>query len=153
MFITRLEVARARSLYQLLDIRRCEDNHAWSYYIAEWWHTWSNVPPIILGLTGLWLAEKNHAKQPRQVALAYFVPILVFIGSFIFHATLTYFGQLLDELPMIYGSLYFHYMHSHHWKYAKHLCVGMAIFITVAMIAFRESPLPLQLSYGALVSA
>ena len=31
---------------------------------------------------------------------------LVGIGSFIFHATLTYEAQLMDELPMIYVASY-----------------------------------------------
>jgi hypothetical protein len=36
--------------------------------------------------------------QPRTVILAYLVPLVVYAGSFAFHATLTYFGQV-KKLP------------------------------------------------------
>ena len=132
----------------------CEENYVWSHYIAEWWNTWSNVPPLVLAL-GAMIAASTSAKdkqQPSLIKWAYSVPVIVFAGSFVFHATLTYFGQLLDELPMIYGSIYFHYLHCRNWKHAKEICFTTAVAITVVMIVFRDSPLPLQLSYGALVS-
>lgn len=83
----------------------------------------------------------------------YFILLVVFFGSAAFHATLTYTGQLLDELPMIYGSLMLH--HGICSPRMKVLAVGpliaVGLAITALMVYFRESPLPLQLSYGVLV--
>ena len=84
--------------------------------------------------------DKLATVQPGVVIMAYLVPIIVYSGSFAFHASLTYTGQLLDELPMyvnikfadenivkaaiywfityfctrIYGSLYLH------WAFVAH---------------------------------
>lgn len=79
--------------------------------------------------------------------------IIVFLGSAAFHATLTYTGQLFDELPMIYGSLMLHHAicAPQDKKAIIPLLVLIGAIITVLMIVLRESPLPLQLGYGALV--
>lgn len=97
-------------------------------------------------------ARNGMEVQPKRVAMAYCVPIFIFAGSFVFHATLTYFGQLLDELPMIYGSLFFLYMLSdrQHEKIAQRVMILLGAMITYTMVHFRESPLPLQISYGCL---
>jgi Ceramidase len=84
---------------------------------------------------------------------SYVILMLVFLGSAAFHATLTYTGQLLDELPMIYGSLALHHAicAPQQKELGYYIVTGLGIAITVLMIVMRESPLPLQLSYGALV--
>lgn len=132
----------------------CEQNYIWSHYIAEWWNSWSNVPPFLLALGGMIAATSStktvRQAQPQVIFLAYLVLIVVFAGSFIFHATLTYFGQLLDELPMLYGQLYFHYLYSRKYKYAKLGCLLVGVIITASMILFRDSPYPLQVSFTAL---
>jgi len=138
----------------------CESNYTWNWYIAEFWNTLSNFPPLIWGLFGLYLATryskvKKATVQPMLIWLGYFVPIIVFAGSSCFHATLTYTGQLLDELPMIYGSLYLHFMlNTRAWRgcLGATLLLLCGVAITVFMIVLRDSPLPLQLSYGAVVA-
>eukprot|EP00475_Leptophrys_vorax_P002221 TRINITY_DN11259_c0_g1_i1.p1 TRINITY_DN11259_c0_g1~~TRINITY_DN11259_c0_g1_i1.p1 ORF type:complete len:230 (-),score=44.87 TRINITY_DN11259_c0_g1_i1:79-768(-) len=97
--------------------------------------------------------------QPVHLQWAYWCPIIVFLGSMCFHATLTYVGQLLDEIPMIYGIVYFNYALDLHEGKAdeanrirkKWIGIGVALWVTFLMIALRHSPLPLQLSYGSMV--
>ena len=67
--------------------------------------------------------------QPTIILYAYLIPIIVFIGSFIFHSTLTYTGQLLDELPMIYGICYFNWILSAHNKKRFYHAICMKIYI------------------------
>ena len=107
-------------------INWCEQDYVVTYYLAEFVNTISNVPPIFVSVAALIAGSiVVHEKiglngkrllQPWIVLLAYIAPIVVFCGSFVFHSTLTYAGQLLDELPMIYGICYFHWMLSAHSK-------------------------------------
>ena len=46
----------------------------------------------------------NHFSIPKSVILVQLSLIIVGIGSWMFHMTLLYHMQLLDELPMIYGT-------------------------------------------------
>ena len=46
-------------------LHRCEEDHVWSPYVAEWWNTWSNVPGIALGVMGI-----LHCATPRLHAAA-----------------------------------------------------------------------------------
>ena len=144
----------------------CESNYVQSPYIAEWWNTWSNVPPFLLSAYAMYQAaqvvhkarsSKTNPKtrQPRVIFWSYILPLCVYFGSFLFHATLTYFGQLLDELPMIYGCLYFHLLLCHHSQRptAGKISLATGIGITLIMLVFADSPLPLQWSYGLLTAS
>ena len=59
--------------------------------------TWSNLVPFILAACAMHKAGKtvkmqgnlSETVQPRVVTLAYLVPLVVYAGSFAFHATLT----------------------------------------------------------------
>jgi dihydroceramidase len=77
----------------------CEENHVWSPYIAEFWNTVSNLALIVPGLVGMWNVFQNGL-EPRYF-LCYCGLFVVGVGSTLFHATLTYSMQLLDELPML----------------------------------------------------
>ncbi|KDO22518.1 hypothetical protein SPRG_11702 [Saprolegnia parasitica CBS 223.65] len=133
----------------------CEDNYVWSYYIAEWWNSWSNVPPLLLALYALYksrLAYANDA-QPMIIRYAYIVPLVIFSGSFAFHSTLTYAGQLLDELPMMYGTLYFHYISLRYHATMKWVLVAFAVGLTIALSIAGHAPLAFQSAYGFLTVA
>ncbi|KZO92281.1 alkaline phytoceramidase [Calocera viscosa TUFC12733] len=81
----------------------CEDNYVNFPYIAETWNTFSNIPYMLLGLHGaLHTAGLPHR---TRLVLLHLGVAAIGVGSFVFHATLNWYAQvLLDELPMIYVS-------------------------------------------------
>ena len=97
--------------YQSSSIDWCEQNYVYSNYIVEFWNTITNIFVIILGISGLYLSSNYKAynlynDKPTYTYKIYYT-LLTFIGlgSFIFHATLSRFGQILDEggiLAMIF---------------------------------------------------
>ncbi|KAH7338217.1 ceramidase [Rhizoctonia solani] len=85
----------------------CENNYTHTQYIAEWYNTVSNIPFIALGLYGAYfsLTEIPSAMHRWRFAAPHFGIACVGLGSFIFHATLNWYAQvLLDEMPIIYVS-------------------------------------------------
>jgi len=65
------------------------------------------------------------------------------IGSFLFHATLRYWAQWLDELPMLYGNLVCCYIIIEHEKLNKHrfLPIFLAAFgvgLTILYVGFPQ---------------
>ena len=98
----------------------CEANYEVTFYIAEFWNTLSNLVLILFPMYAIYWSYKliRMAKQskkklqtissqftiPTAVILCHLGLIIVGLGSWMFHMTLLYPMQLLDELPMIYGS-------------------------------------------------
>ena len=82
----------------------CETNYEVTFYIAEFWNTLTNLGMILPSIYGM-----IHCKR-QGIAAAYTYSFLslffIGIGSWMFHMTLRYEMQLLDELPMLYGSSY-----------------------------------------------
>ncbi|KAH3680649.1 hypothetical protein WICMUC_000206 [Wickerhamomyces mucosus] len=80
----------------------CEENYVVTSYIAEAINTISNSIFIILALFASYSAWKNKLElRFIGISLGF---MLVGIGSWLFHMTLKYEFQLLDELPMIYAT-------------------------------------------------
>ena len=87
----------------------CELNYEVTYYIAEFWNTVSNLVMILFPLYGIyWSLQHSKVNKsfriPLTIIWCYLGLILVGIGSWMFHMTLLYKYQLLDELPMVFGS-------------------------------------------------
>lgn len=84
----------------------CELNYEVSHYIAEFFNSTSALLFFLLTL-GLWFdaAYRRHNlfRLPTRYLCNYAWLALVALGSALFHATLKYEMQLLDELPMLYG--------------------------------------------------
>lgn len=80
----------------------CEENYVVSPYIAEALNTLTNSVFILLALFATIQAYKQHL-EPRFI-FASLGFLLVGVGSWLFHMTLQYHYQLLDELPMIYAT-------------------------------------------------
>ncbi|KAK4087719.1 hypothetical protein Purlil1_8050 [Purpureocillium lilacinum] len=78
----------------------CEEDYALSFYCAELCNTVTNGLFLWLGVSGIRnCIQESHA---NIFLLAYLGYIVVGLGSILFHATLKYPMQLVDELSMIY---------------------------------------------------
>lgn len=77
--------------YHSSELRWCEFQYTQSNYIVEFWNSVTSLFITLVGIYGLSKSSKN-AKM--------FYSLLLFIGfaSAYFHATLSFTGQLLDEL-------------------------------------------------------
>ena len=97
----------------------CETNYEVTYYIAEFWNTVSNLVMILLPIYGIyWSVKQKNSKKfnsfrvTNSMLACHLGLCLVGLGSWMFHMTLLYPMQLLDELPMVFGSgilIYAHY--------------------------------------------
>ena len=82
----------------MTSVNFCEMDYVYSNMIAEYYNTLSNIPMILLGYYGYYYHYKLH----RQVNYRFIVLMIIGVGSFVFHTTMSRFGQLLDEIPMIW---------------------------------------------------
>ncbi|KAH8835532.1 ceramidase [Flagelloscypha sp. PMI_526] len=76
----------------------CEANYQFSHYIAEMANTMSNLFTIGLALYAARLTQNEGL--PTRFVVGHLLIALVGLGSFLFHATLTYEAQMGDELPV-----------------------------------------------------
>lgn len=81
------------------NIEWCEEKYYISNYIAEFWNSLSNMPFIFLSIISLYQLRKINLK--KRFSICYLMICAVGLGSFLFHATLLYEAQLMDELPMM----------------------------------------------------
>jgi dihydroceramidase len=81
----------------------CETNFAVCYFIAEFWNTLSNIFYVIIALWGLLMVFGRGYE--RRNALLFFGYFIIGIGSALYHGTLLFQFQILDELPMMIGVL------------------------------------------------
>ncbi|KNE56746.1 hypothetical protein AMAG_02526 [Allomyces macrogynus ATCC 38327] len=86
----------------------CESNYRITHYIAEFFNSTSNLFTVVAGISLAMTARRLQLE--RRYALIGFFLALVGVGSFMFHGTLLFEAQLLDELPMIYMMLQFLYV-------------------------------------------
>lgn len=85
----------------------CEPNYINSYYIAEFYNSFSNILFIISGIYGVLLSKKFGYE--KRYWLQYAFNIIVGLGSFCFHATLQFEAQQLDESPMVFAVILLFY--------------------------------------------
>jgi dihydroceramidase len=131
----------------------CERNFVISYYIAEFWNTLSSLTHVFVGLFALWQARHLEGSY-KALALAI---IICGAGSGAFHGTLTYLGQMWDELPMMYCMLisYLPFMtmtapRAPHWKrYAVYLTL-YGVFWTF-MHSFAAFTTAFQVHFGLML--
>jgi len=86
----------------------CEHNYVVSWYIAEFWNCLSSFTIFAIGVIGLYQSRVRKLETSFEV-LNWSI-MAVGLGSVLFHGTLTYVGQLLDELPMIWSMLVWWYL-------------------------------------------
>jgi len=86
----------------------CEPNYVVSEHIAEFQNTISSLAIMVGGLIGAgWAIKYRH-----HTSLTVFSLLIAFVGfgSALFHGTLLFIPQLLDELPMMYAMCAFYYI-------------------------------------------
>jgi len=83
----------------------CELNYIESEYIAEYWNSITGVFLIMSGILfnkfNKDLILQNNISIQDHFKKIYILLILVGVGTILFHSTLLYPFQLLDEIPMI----------------------------------------------------
>jgi len=133
----------------------CETNYQYSPFIAEFWNTVSSLWLTFLAAFGIYQAAKMRVD--KRLYFAYLALGVVGIGSAMFHATLLYSCQLLDELPMIYGTLIFLYAV---FEFEKHSAIQrmyipalvvLGTLITVVMLLNKSMTMIHQVAYAVLV--
>lgn len=77
-------------------INWCELDYVYSEYIAEYWNTWTG---LFLCASSIYALIKNFGH--KTLYYSNFLLFMVGIGTMMFHGTLIYIWQLLDEIPMM----------------------------------------------------
>ncbi|CAF0980254.1 unnamed protein product [Adineta ricciae] len=94
----------------------CERNYVVTYYIAEFWNCISSLLMCLFSL--ILIVRGLYYRIERRFTLLSFSFGLVGFGSAYFHGTLTHFGQMADELPMVYSMIIWWFilfrMNKHH---------------------------------------
>lgn len=70
-----------------------------SQVVVEWWNTVSSVVLTLIGVAGLFGAIRY--RHPAQFKVLHFLLICIGLGSVWFHATMSFAGQMFDEIPMM----------------------------------------------------
>ncbi|KAG9023349.1 hypothetical protein FS842_005749 [Serendipita sp. 407] len=134
----------------------CEQNYEHFLYIAETWNSFSNIPFVLLALYGMHTTLREGLPNQVRYALQHAMIAFIGIGSFLFHATLLWHAQLLDELPMIYASFQAIYCillegrpSSSGSLLTKIACAGIPALFTAIYLVY-PNPVFHQIVYGAL---
>ena len=131
----------------------CEENYTVSHFIAEFNNTLSNLNYIFLALVGLYSCKTVYST--RAIILSYLGVLVVGVGSFLFHMTLTYRMQLSDELPMIYCTLVCVHasIHLRSSKYSYLTASMFTIYSVLVTLIYIENRDPLfhEFAYGCTV--
>ena len=81
----------------------CERNYVLSNYIAEFWNCLSSLSMCVLAGI-LFLRGRSNRIENRFLLMSFSFGLVGF-GSAYFHGTLTHYGQMADELPMVYSMI------------------------------------------------
>lgn len=131
----------------------CEENYVVSGFIAEYVNTITNSVFIALAGSAIFHAYQNKL-EPRFIFTA-FGFMLVGVGSWLFHMTLQYHFQLLDELPMIYATcIPFWSVFSEFRSGTDSLMIAIGIFMSANLLTiiylYVKDPTLHQAAYGFL---
>ncbi|KAJ1970792.1 alkaline ceramidase ydc1, partial [Dimargaris xerosporica] len=131
------------------------DNYTVCKYIAEFWNTTTNFIFLSLALFGIY--NVHRCLGERRFIMCYLGMLLVGTGSWLFHMTLLYEMQLLDELPMIYCTCVCIYSVIEIEKtprYGKALPLGLLAYsaLVTAIYLYNRNPVFHQVSYGLEVA-
>ncbi|KAH8177745.1 ceramidase domain-containing protein [Sarocladium implicatum] len=133
----------------------CEEDYVLSHYCAELCNTVTNAIFLYLGVKGVRSCLNNG--HPSIFAVAFIGYATVGTGSVLFHATLKYPMQLVDELGMIYTTclmMYASFSFQRSRTVASWLAIGLlglAAFIT-AYYHKTKDPVFHQVVYAILTA-
>ena len=131
----------------------CEEDYYLTYYSAEIINTLTNLMFLYLSYRGIRSCRDNG--HDTVFSVAYFGYFLVGVGSFMFHTTLKYPWQLVDELNMIYTTCLMMYASlSHTRSVGQQIALGVflslfCLFITL-YYHYLQDPVFHQNVYAAL---
>ena len=131
----------------------CEENYVVSPYVADALNTVTNTGFIALALFAIVQCVRNRLEQRLILTACGF--LLVGIGSWLFHMTLQYKYQLLDELPMLYATcIPFWSVFSESRDRRGAFFVGLSLFLVVALLTgiylWFQDPTIHQVAYAFL---
>ena len=138
-------------------INWCETNYEVSYYIAEFWNTITNLGMIIPPIYGL-INCRQLGIEPRY-SYSFILLLLVGIGSWMFHMTLRFDMQLLDEIPMMWCGSYIVYClyksrcskSTNRTKIVSTLLWSNCLLGTILYL-FNKNPIFFQTIFGLIVT-
>ena len=133
----------------------CEQNYVITSYVAEFWNTLTNFGIIIPAIYGL----HNSYRQgfETRYAMCFALLLLTGIGSYMFHMTLLFQMQLLDELPMVWGGsfmLYVLYRARNSFKDGgKTVGIILLLYAIVVTVAYlvNKNPVFHEVMYAILI--
>ncbi|XP_063003372.1 alkaline ceramidase 1 [Elgaria multicarinata webbii] len=88
--------------YQSAEVDWCEKNFEKSEYIAEYYNTFSSISFFIMAPLTFWINIDYDKYRPFALRTNILLQILIGIFSIYFHLTLSYAGQMLDELSILW---------------------------------------------------
>lgn len=134
----------------------CEENYVVSRYVAEFWNTLSNVIMIFAPMVACYYGIRQKLEMP--VIFSYISIIVVGCGSWLFHMTLQYSMQLMDELPMIWGSAFLLYgiltLEGEKGKNYPWLIIALFAYCVAVTVMYlvNNNPVFHEIAYGFMVT-
>ena len=116
----------------------CEPNYLVNPYVAEWWNFVSSLIMAAIpayGLYWMWRQQREWRFLLLDVAV-----IVIGLGSALFHGTLTFWGQLADELPMLWGAFIWIYVVLHVQR-RENDYIYIGLLVVLAVWSDMSSPL------------
>lgn len=116
------------------DFDWCESNYIFSPLIAELYNSATSLIYIVVAVLSMSAAKKHLPPSIYMRDFLFLNVLLIFvgIGSTLFHATLLYRTQMLDEIPMnwlaLYASVMLYTRHKHRRELKVPLTVACALF-------------------------
>lgn len=129
----------------------CEQNYAYSSYIAEFFNTGSNIPCIVLALIGLINALRQRFE--KRFSVLHISNMVLAMGSMLYHATLQRVQQQSDETPMVWEILlYMYILYSPDWHYRSTMPTFLFLYGAVFAIghSFFNFGIGFKIHYVAL---
>ncbi|XP_037680106.1 alkaline ceramidase 1-like [Choloepus didactylus] len=88
--------------YQSSEVDWCESNFQHSQFVAEFYNTFSNVTFLILGPLIMYLMHPYTQKRSGHIYHVWVLFMVIGLFSMYFHMTLSFLGQLLDEISILW---------------------------------------------------